>query len=153
MHFLCNLLGQIPMGSAEMVAAAIGTIFARPDAQHLTEELLASTAFPVSHWKKIWSTNPLERLNKEIKRRTDVAGVFPNPAALLLLAGAVLVEAHSCGFAHEKATVRHRVDPLDLINAGWLEPGTALVPGVASICSSRQRCSRTVESMSPARYM
>jgi putative transposase len=42
----------------------------------------------------IWSTNPLERLNKEIKRRTDVVGVFPNPEALLRLAGAALVEAH-----------------------------------------------------------
>jgi putative transposase len=46
------------------------------------EELLAFTAFPTTHWKKIWSTNPLEWLNKEIKRRTDVVGVFPNPAAL-----------------------------------------------------------------------
>ena len=50
--------------------------------------------FPVAHWKKIWSTNPLERMNKEIKRRTDVVGVFPNPAALLRLAGSVLVETH-----------------------------------------------------------
>ncbi len=57
-------------------------------------DITAFADFPVAHWKKIWSTNPLERLNKEIKRRTDVVGVFPNPAALLRLAGSVLVEAH-----------------------------------------------------------
>ncbi|WP_180984735.1 transposase, partial [Mycobacterium avium] len=57
-------------------------------------DIPASADFPVAHWKKIWSPNPRERLNKEIKRRTDVVGVFPNPAALLRLAGSVLVEAH-----------------------------------------------------------
>jgi putative transposase len=118
-HFMRNVLARVPKGNAEMVAAAIRTVFAQPDAEHVhtqldviagmlgrqfpqveamlrdaKDELLAFTGFPVSHWKKVWSTNPLERLNKEIKRRTDVVGVFPNPAALLRLAGAVLVEAH-----------------------------------------------------------
>ena len=102
-----------------MVAATIRAIFAQPSAAQVRDQLgviasmpgrqfpkveamlhkaaddgTAFAAFPVSHWKKIWSTNPLERLNKEIKRCTDVAGVFPSPDALLRLAGAVLVEAH-----------------------------------------------------------
>jgi len=118
-HFLRNVLAAVPQGSAEMVAATIRTIFAQPAPAQVGEQLdliagmlgrqfpkveamlrdaaediTAFAAFPLSHWKKIWSTNPLERLNKEIKRRTDVAGVFPNPEALLRLAGAVLVEAH-----------------------------------------------------------
>jgi putative transposase len=102
-----------------MVAAAIRTIFAQPQAEMVRDQLdviatmlgrqfptvetmlrdaaddpLAFADFPVGHWKEIWSTNPLERLNREVKRRTDVVGVFPNPAALLRLAGAVPVEAH-----------------------------------------------------------
>ena len=118
-HFLRNVLAQVPKGSAEMVAATIRTIFAQPGPAAVREQpdviagmpgrqfpkveamlheaaddITAFAAFPIGHWKKIWSTNPLERLNKEIKRRTDVVGVFPNPEALLRLAGAVLVEAH-----------------------------------------------------------
>jgi transposase-like protein len=58
------------------------------------EDLTAFAAFPPSHWTKIWSTNPLERVNKEIKRRTNVVGIFPDDAAVLRLAGAVLIEAH-----------------------------------------------------------
>jgi len=56
--------------------------------------MTAFTAFPVAHWRKLWSTNPLKRLNKEVKRRTNVVGIFPDDAAVLRLAGAVLVEAH-----------------------------------------------------------
>ncbi len=118
-HFLRNVLGQVPRGHTEMVAAAIRTVFAQPDAEHVVDQfetiammlgrqipkveqmmrearddLLAFTGFPQQHWRKIWSTNPLERVNREVKRRTEVVGVFPNPAALLRLSGAVLVEIH-----------------------------------------------------------
>ena len=118
-HFMRNVLAKIPKASGEMVAAAIRTIFAQPDATHvqaqfdeittmlgrqfpvvadmLTDaraDLLAFTSFPALHWKKIWSTNPLERVNKEIKRRTNVVGIFPNEAALTRLVTAVIAETH-----------------------------------------------------------
>jgi putative transposase len=115
-HFLRNILARVPKGSAEMVAAAIRTIFAQPTAAEVTDQvdkvaaMLAPkfpavatmltdaredlTAFPAAHWRKLWSTNPLERLNKEVKRRTNVVGIFPNDAAVLRLAGAVLLEVH-----------------------------------------------------------
>jgi putative transposase len=57
-------------------------------------EVLAFTAFPRAHWRKIWSTNPLERVNKEIKRRSRVVGIFPNPAAVIRLVGAILLDMH-----------------------------------------------------------
>ena len=58
------------------------------------EDLLAFTSFPQAHWRKVWSTNPLERLNGEIKRRTNVVGVFPNDASVARLVTAVVVETH-----------------------------------------------------------
>jgi putative transposase len=118
-HFLRNVLARVPKGSAEMVAAAVRTIFAQPDAVAVHEQLhsiadklgrqfpavaemltdseadlCAFAAFPHAHWRKIWSTNPLERVNKEIKRRSNVVGIFPNEAAVVRLTGAVLLEVH-----------------------------------------------------------
>jgi putative transposase len=118
-HFLRNVLARVPRASAEMVAAAIRTIFVQPDAAAVAEQLdsiasklgrqfpaveamlidakadiTAFAAFPHAHWRKIWSTNPLERVNKEIKRRTNVVGIFPNEAAIARLAGSVLLEVH-----------------------------------------------------------
>ena len=58
------------------------------------EDLLAFTTFPQAHWRKVWSTNPLERLNGEIKRRTNVVGIFRNDAAIARLVTAVVFEAH-----------------------------------------------------------
>ncbi len=118
-HFMRNVLANVQKAAGPMVASIIRTIFAQPDAEHVytqfdevvqmlhrshpkvaemltnaRDDLLAFASFPVSHWRQIWSTNPLERVNKEIKRRTDVVGTFPNPAALLRLAGHVLIEQH-----------------------------------------------------------
>ena len=58
------------------------------------DDLLAFSSFPFEHWRKIWSTNPLERVHREVKRRTDVVGVFPNDAAIDRLVTAVIVEQH-----------------------------------------------------------
>jgi len=118
-HFMRNLLARVPKGSQEMVAADIRTVFAQPDAAAVADQLdsiagklgrqfpaveamlreaaidvCAFAAFPTAHWKKVWSTNPLERVNKEIKRRTNVVGIFPNEAGVLRLAGSILLEVH-----------------------------------------------------------
>ena len=118
-HFARNLLAHVPKVQAELVATAFRMIFAQPTAEDVhaawdktrdelaarfpklgplmddaKAEVLAFTAFPREHWRKIWSTNPLERINKEIKRRSRVVGIFPNVAAVIRLVGAVLIDMH-----------------------------------------------------------
>jgi transposase-like protein len=118
-HFARNLLALVPKTHQDMVAAVFRTIFAQPDADTVSStwdqvrdqlgdrfpkiavlmddakvEVLAFTAFPRAHWVKLWSTNPLERLNKEVKRRARVVGIFPNEAAVIRLVGTVLADTH-----------------------------------------------------------
>jgi transposase-like protein len=126
-HFMRNLLTRVPKSAQPMVATLVRTVFAQPDAastwaqlnrvvQQLEErfgdaahmlgdvspDVLAFTGFPKSHWRQVWSNNPQERLNKELRRRCDVVGIFPNRAAVIRLLGAVLAEQHD-----EWAVTRH----------------------------------------------
>ncbi len=118
-HFMRNLLTKVPKSAQSLVATLVRTIFAQPDAeltwaQHTrvieqlagrwpeaarlladaADDLLAFTALPKEHWRQIWSNNPQERLNRELRRRTDVVGIFPNRDAVVRLVGAVLAEQH-----------------------------------------------------------
>jgi putative transposase len=142
-HFMRNLLTKVPKSAQGLVATLVRTIFAQPDAeltraQHArvveqleprwpdaarlladaVEDLLAFTASPKEHWRQIWSNNPQERLNRELKRRTDVVGIFPNRDAVVRLVGAVLAEQHD-----EWAVVRRY-----LTVDGLLQPAPPSLP-------------------------
>jgi putative transposase len=112
-----NLLAVVSKGSQDLVASAFRSIFALTDPDEVNKrwdevvdtrndrfpkaaesmrsartDVLMFASFPPAHWRKIWSNKPLERLNKEIKRRTNVVGIFPNDPAALRLIGAVLAD-------------------------------------------------------------
>jgi transposase-like protein len=118
-HFMRNVLAHIPKGDKAMVAAALRTIFTQPNQDaargqlaevvHALEQrwpkaaavlaggemdVLTYMSFPGEHWTRIYSTNPLERLNREVKRRTNVVGIFPDVASVIRLVGSVLSEVH-----------------------------------------------------------
>ncbi len=130
-HFMANLLTRVPKAAQAMVATLVRTIFAQPDADQVHAQfgrvvtqlqdkfpaaaeclveaecdLLAFSSFPTEHWRQIWSNNTQERLNKEVRRRTDVVGIFPNRAACIRLVGAVLAEQHD-----EWAVARRYMSP------------------------------------------
>ena len=116
-HFMTNLLTKVPRSAQPWVATMVRTIYQQPSAEEVHVQLekvveqlserfpdassmlaeagadiLSFTGFPPAHWKQVWSNNPQERLNKEIRRRTDVVGIFPNRSAVRRLIGAVLAE-------------------------------------------------------------
>ena len=152
-HFIRNLLALVPRTHQHMAAAVFRTIFAQPDPEAVDAawdevaaqlgarfpkvaalmadakpEVLAFAAFPRAHWQKIWSTNPLERINKEIKRRSRVVGIFPNQASAIRLVGAILADLHDEWQATERRYLsEHSMATLsperDTIATAELTPG------------------------------
>ncbi|MGW1617437.1 IS256 family transposase [Streptomyces sp. NPDC002285] len=140
-HYARNLLSQVPKSAQPWVATLLRTVFEQPDAdavkaqmRHVLDaleakfpkaadhldaaqhDLLAFTAFPREIWRQIWSNNPQERLNKEIRRRTDVVGIFPDRTALIRLVGAVLAEQN------DEWTEARRYMGLDLLAKARIHP-------------------------------
>ncbi|TLM72099.1 MAG: IS256 family transposase, partial [Actinobacteria bacterium] len=118
-HFMRNVLCRVPKSAQPFVATLVRTVFAQPSAEEVAAQLARVTeklegrfpevavmldkavaditafaTFATAHWRQIWSNNPQERLNREIRRRSDVVGIFPNRESIIRLVGSVLAEQH-----------------------------------------------------------
>ena len=145
-HFMRNVIAQVPKSAQAMVAATVRTIFEQPDRaaaraqlrqvcatlqerfpkvvallEEAEGEVLTFYDFPKEHWRQVYSTNPLERLNKELRRRSAVVGIFPNRASVIRLFGALLAEQT------EEWLVGHRYFSLASM-AALLQPPAAELP-------------------------
>jgi putative transposase len=155
-HFMRNLLVRVPRHAQPMVASLVRTIFAQERAEDAWAQLervvaqlqqggfvdaatlladaapdiLAYTAYPKACWRSVWSNNPQERLNREIRRRTDVVGIFPDRASVIRLVGAVLAEQH------DEWQVARRYLGLDVIRACLLTATTGDQEAPAQLLSA-----------------
>jgi len=151
-HFKRNALAYVPKAQHQMVAAAIRTVFSQNDQAAASKiwwqvadqlqprlpklaalmddveaDVIAFMAFPKTHWPKLHSTNPIERLNKEVKRRADVVGIFPNEASIRRLVGAVLLEQN------EEWQLQHRYMTLEtMTGCGDDQPSAPAIPHIAA---------------------
>ena len=149
-HFMRNALAYVPKAQHQMVAAAIRTVFMQADHAAASQtwrqvadqlrvripklaammdeaeaDVIAFMAFPKSHWPKLHSTNPIERLNKEVKRRADVVGIFPNEASIMRLVGAILLEQN------DEWQLQHRYMTLETM-AGRIDEQPATLTHIAA---------------------
>ena len=151
-HFIRNVMVRVPKSLQPMVATLIRSIFTQPDRQtaweqqarvveqlmgpapqaavmvaEAAEDIFAFANFPKEHWRQIWSNNPQERLNREIRRRTDVVGIFPNRSAVFRLIGAMLAEQND-----EWTVARRYLSVESLSEAQRMSPPEAPAPELAA---------------------
>ncbi|MGW4126518.1 IS256 family transposase [Nocardia sp. NPDC004711] len=157
-HFMRNLQGAVGSKHVPAVMAAVKTVFVHTEADDVAaqwdqvtdtlagtfgkaaammreakHDVLAFTAFPRAHWTKVWSNNPIERLNKEIKRRADVVEIFPNLASFLRLSTAVVIEQHDEWQVTRRYVSDVSIDELRAVIAAKKRVAGGVVPALAGV--------------------